>query len=157
MQKLLIALAPLLFRYRFSLKIALVITQKSMKRFSGWGSKAIQPYRSLHWFSVPEGKKLKFSGKNPSWLSRWGRPWLLDHKPYRKQLPTEDELKQWFTYPDTGIATMGGWNNTLWIDIDAKHFNCATYLRITPDLLLIHISRRFYGRNDLNGQCSYTQ
>ncbi|MBI4783044.1 MAG: hypothetical protein HY785_17235 [Oscillatoriophycideae cyanobacterium NC_groundwater_1537_Pr4_S-0.65um_50_18] len=48
-------------------------------------------------------------------------PVLLDHKPYQQRLPTEDELKLCFTHPDTGIATMGGWNNTLWIDIDAKH------------------------------------
>jgi hypothetical protein len=72
---------------------------------------------------VPKGKKLRFSGKNPSWLSRWGQPCLLDHKLYQERLPTDDELKQWFSHVDTGIATMGGWNSTLWIDIDAKRFN----------------------------------
>lgn len=65
----------------------------------------------------------QFCGKNPSYLDSWGYPKLIYHIPYQRHLPTKEEIRAWFVNPETGIATMGGWQSTVWIDVDSKHFN----------------------------------
>ena len=37
-------------------------------------------------------------------------------------MPTTEELKRWFEHPQVGIATLGGWQQTVWVDLDAKCF-----------------------------------
>ena len=66
--------------------------------------------------------KLLYSGKNPSYLDRYARAVLVSHIQFQHRLPRQDELKRWFAHEATGVATLGGWQNTVWIDIDRKHF-----------------------------------
>lgn len=63
-----------------------------------------------------------FSGKNPSYLDANGTPHLVNHQKYQKRLPTDKELKLWFANPLNGVGTLGGWNDTIWIDFDVKQF-----------------------------------
>jgi hypothetical protein len=63
-----------------------------------------------------------FTGKNPSYLDRNGVPHLVFHTDYQHRLPTDQELKTWFVHPNTGVGTLGSWNNTIWLDIDLKQF-----------------------------------
>jgi len=64
----------------------------------------------------------KYCGKNPSYLDPWSIPQSVNHTAYQRRLPTTSELKAWFVCPQTGVATLGGWENTVWIDVDSKHF-----------------------------------
>lgn len=64
-----------------------------------------------------------FTGKNPSYLDSHGKPHLVNHAVYQNRCPTEQELQRWFRKPETGIGTLGGWNNTWWIDLDSKRFS----------------------------------
>jgi hypothetical protein len=64
-----------------------------------------------------------YTGKNPSYLDSKGKPHLINHRQYQKRLPNEQELKVWFANPNNGIGTLGGWNNTIWLDFDTKHFD----------------------------------
>lgn len=64
-----------------------------------------------------------FTGKNPSYLDQAGEPHLLFHTNYQEKLPQDWELKRWFANPANGIGTLGGWNDTSWIDFDAKNFD----------------------------------
>ena len=77
--------------------------------------------------------KLLYSGKNPSYLDRYARATLVNHMQFQYRLPRRDELKRWFAHEATGVATMGGWQQTVWIDIDRKHFPtteaCSTVVR----------------------------
>jgi Bifunctional DNA primase/polymerase, N-terminal len=66
--------------------------------------------------------KPKFTGKNPSWLTAWGKPILIRHGEHKAKPPVVDVMKRWFAHPDTGIATAAGGQNVVWIDIDAKLF-----------------------------------
>jgi len=66
--------------------------------------------------------KLLYSGKNPSYLNRYAKAVLVNHMQFQHRLPRQDELKRWFAHEATGVATLGGWQNTVWIDIDRKHF-----------------------------------
>ena len=63
-----------------------------------------------------------YTGKNPSYLDQNGKPHLVNHKQYQNRLPSEQELTKWFTNPSNGIGTLGGWNNTIWLDFDLKQF-----------------------------------
>lgn len=63
-----------------------------------------------------------FTGKNPSYLDGNGVPHLVFHGDYQHRLPTDQELKTWFVNPNTGVGTLGGWNNTIWLDLDVKQF-----------------------------------
>jgi len=63
-----------------------------------------------------------FTGKNPSYLDPDGKPHLINHRHYQSKLPTADELVNWFTNPANGVGTLGGWNNTIWLDFDLKQF-----------------------------------
>ncbi len=63
-----------------------------------------------------------YTGKNPSYLDRGGKPHLLNHRKYQNQLPTKQERKDWFANPLNGIGTLGGWNDTYWSDLDNKQF-----------------------------------
>lgn len=71
--------------------------------------------------AVVKGKRL-YSGKNPSYLDRYARATLVNHRQFQYRLPRRDEIKRWFQHEATGVATMGGWQQTIWIDIDRKHF-----------------------------------
>ncbi|BAY26162.1 hypothetical protein NIES2100_59750 [Calothrix sp. NIES-2100] len=64
-----------------------------------------------------------FTGKNPSYLDKDGKPHLINHSKYQNELPTDKELEEWFVHPDNGIGTLGGWNNTIWLDFDTKNFD----------------------------------
>ncbi len=67
-----------------------------------------------------------YTGKNPSYLSSGGKPHLLNHRKYQNQLPTEQECNKWFANPLNGIGTLGGWNDTYWLDLDNKQFARAS-------------------------------
>ena len=83
-----------------------------------------------------------FTGKNPSYLDKDGNPHLVNHQKYQAELPTKEEFKVWFANPNNGIGTLGGWNNTVWLDFDTKHFDSVevfnetiqTYLNTYPHL-----------------------
>ena len=70
-----------------------------------------------------------FTGKNPSYLDSSGKPHLVNHRQYQNQRPSADNLTQWFAHPLNGVGTLGGWNNTVWLDFDVKQFageeNCT--------------------------------
>jgi hypothetical protein len=63
-----------------------------------------------------------YTGKNPSYLDRTGLPHLLNHRQYQNRLPNKHELEAWFANPSNGVGTLGGWNNTVWLDFDVKQF-----------------------------------
>lgn len=63
-----------------------------------------------------------FTGKNPSYLDRNGIPHLVNHRQYQNSLPSDRQLKEWFANPANGVGTLGGWNNTVWLDFDVKQF-----------------------------------
>jgi len=63
-----------------------------------------------------------FTGKNPSYLDPSGKPHLVNHRQYQNQLPSDRELREWFANPLNGVGTLGGWNNTIWLDLDLKQF-----------------------------------
>ncbi len=63
-----------------------------------------------------------YTGKNPSYLDHNGIPHLLNHRHYRKRLPQKNEIDVWFANPLNGVGTLGGWNNTVWLDFDVKQF-----------------------------------
>lgn len=62
-----------------------------------------------------------FTGKNPSYFHKQ-QPRLLRHRVYTERLPTAEEIKRWFEHPQVGVATLGGWQQTVWVDLDAKCF-----------------------------------
>ncbi len=63
-----------------------------------------------------------YTGKNPSYLDRDGTPHLVVHRRYQDQLPSDKERSCWFANPANGIGTLGGWNDTVWLDFDVKKF-----------------------------------
>lgn len=67
--------------------------------------------------------KLLFTGKNPSYLDANNEPHLVFHSNYQNVLPTQSERDKWFANPLNGVGTLGGWNNTVWIDFDVKNFD----------------------------------
>ena len=67
--------------------------------------------------------KPAFTGKNPSYLNIHGFPHLLPHRKYQYQLPEQHEIDRWFSNPNNGVMTMGGWGNIYWIDIDVKCYS----------------------------------
>ena len=64
-----------------------------------------------------------FTGKNPSYLDQNGIPQLINHREYQKRLPNKNELAVWFKHQSNGVGTLGGWNNTAWLDFDVKQFS----------------------------------
>jgi hypothetical protein len=64
-----------------------------------------------------------FTGKNPSYLDKAGVPHLINHREYQKRLPNNNELAVWFKHQSNGVGTLGGWNNTAWLDFDVKQFS----------------------------------
>src|ERR671933_1659320 len=63
-----------------------------------------------------------YTGKNPSFIDAAGNPHLINHREYQKRLPKAHEIKAWFANPCNGVGTLGGWNNTVWLDFDVKQF-----------------------------------
>src|SRR5919202_63488 len=63
-----------------------------------------------------------YTGKNPSFIDAAGNPHLINHRKYQKRLPKAHEIKAWFANPCNGVGTLGGWNNTVWLDFDVKQF-----------------------------------
>lgn len=63
-----------------------------------------------------------FTGKNPSYLDEDGTPHLLNHRQYQNRLPSHSERQAWFAHPNNGVGTLGGWNDTVWLDFDLKQF-----------------------------------
>lgn len=74
-----------------------------------------------------------FTGKNPSFLDRHGRPHMLNHGSYAATPREElvDLIPHWFTHTNTGIGTLGN-NAIVPIDFDVKQFgsqeNCDCQL-----------------------------
>jgi phage/plasmid-associated DNA primase len=64
-----------------------------------------------------------YTGKNPSYLDKEGKPHLVNHRQYQNRLPREKELRAWFANPLNGTGTLGGWHNTVWLDLDVKKFS----------------------------------
>ena len=93
-----------------------------------------------------------FIGKNPSYLDGAGKAHLINHRKYQRRLPDKKELKAWFANPYNGVGTLGGWNNTVWLDFDVKKFpsqqECdAAVLKILerPELQKTFIERSHSG------------
>jgi len=64
-------------------------------------------------------------GKIPSYFVN-SKAKLLAHQQLglHDRLPTEEELKLWFSDPRVGIGTFGSSDGlTCWVDFDVKHFN----------------------------------
>ncbi|WP_228052741.1 bifunctional DNA primase/polymerase [Nodosilinea sp. LEGE 07298] len=66
-----------------------------------------------------------FTGKNPSYLDGRGIPHLVYHHHYQNRLPTQQELRQWFAHPQTGVGSLGGHQGLAWIDFDTKGFESS--------------------------------
>lgn len=66
--------------------------------------------------------KPAFTGKNPSYLDKNGKPRMLCHKTYQNRMPTQEERDLWFENPQNGVGVLGreGFRN---LDIDRKHFD----------------------------------
>lgn len=64
----------------------------------------------------------RFFGKNPSYLSKYGTARICTHGKFQEQLPTEQELKEFFCNPNTGVGTLGGHAGVIWLDFDAKNY-----------------------------------
>lgn len=62
-----------------------------------------------------------FTGKNPSYLNRDGKPKIISHGKYQKTNPTPDELKNWFASPLNGIGILHQ-QGEFSLDLDRKHF-----------------------------------
>lgn len=118
----------------------------------GYPPLPIAPYHDPHQYPklpiIPNTEPLpRFTGKNPSYLNFNGYPSLIKHQDFQHRLPSSSEIKCWFCDPRTGIATMGGWNNTVWLDFDVHRFqsieDCRTileaYLEFAPCLKLTFI------------------
>ncbi|MGG6265367.1 hypothetical protein ACQ4M3_24700 [Leptolyngbya sp. AN03gr2] len=113
----------------------------------GYPPLPIAPYQDPYQYPklpiIPNTEPLpRFTGKNPSYLNFNGHPCLIKHQDFQHRLPSFRKVKQWFCDPRTGIATMGGWNNTVWLDFDVHRFqsidDCWTilqaYLEFAPCL-----------------------
>lgn len=76
------------------------------------------------WQYCPIDKELnpipKFTGKNPSFLDRDGSPRICLHGNYQDRLPTEQELRKFFCHAATGVGTLGGHSEIVWLDFDTK-------------------------------------
>lgn len=66
------------------------------------------------------------SGKNPSFLRRDGKPYLVRHSDFQARLPTWEQLQLFFAHPAVGIATLGGHQGIVWLDFDAKCYPSQT-------------------------------
>jgi hypothetical protein len=93
-----------------------------------------------------------YTGKNPSYLDKDGVPHLVNHRQYQDWLPSEKELETWFAHPANGVGTLGGRNNTAWLDFDVKQFSSqeecdAAVLKILerPELQQTFIERSHSG------------
>ena len=64
----------------------------------------------------------KYTGKNPSYISPSGLCQLVNHRAYQSRLPSNKEVELWYACFANGIGTLGGWNNTIWLDFDTKQF-----------------------------------
>lgn len=64
----------------------------------------------------------KFTGKNPSYINPSGLCQLVNHRAYQSRLPSNKEIELWYANSANGIGTLGGWNNTIWLDFDTKQF-----------------------------------
>jgi hypothetical protein len=113
----------------------------------GYPPLPIAPYQDPHQYPklpiIPNTEPLpRFTGKNPSYLNSHGQPRLVKHQDFQHRRPSSSEIKRWFCDGRTGIATMGGWNNTVWLDFDVQRFqsikDCQTilqaYLEFAPCL-----------------------
>jgi hypothetical protein len=94
-----------------------------------------------------------YTGKNPSYLDSTGVPHLINHREYQNRLPHSSELEVWFKHPSNGVGTLGGWNNTTWLDFDVKQFpsqhECdAAVLKI---LLAAKLQQTFIERSHSGG------
>ncbi len=82
------------------------------------------------------------SGKNPSFLGRDGKPYLVQHGEFHDRLPTFEQLKVFFAHPDVGIATLGGHQGIVWLDFDAKCYpspaDCDCDVQQVLERLLAH-------------------
>jgi hypothetical protein len=85
--------------------------------------------------------KQLYTGKNPSYLDQEGKPHLVFHTQYQNRLPSNQELKKWLSNPFNGIGTLGGWNNTVWLDFDIKQFASPDECDKAAELTILKIQQ----------------
>ncbi|MCA1992873.1 MAG: DUF3987 domain-containing protein, partial [Coleofasciculus sp. S288] len=99
------------------------------------------------WDHCPLSADLKpiplFTGKNPSYLDKNGIPHLVNHRQYQHRLPSKKELDLWFAHPSNGIGTLGGWNDTVWLDFDVKKFSSQSECDTAVQSILSRIRHSF--------------
>ena len=94
-----------------------------------------------------------YTGKNPSFIDAEGNPRLINHRKYQKRLPKRSEIKAWFTNPSNGVGTLGGWNNTVWLDFDVKQFPTQEECDAAANSILKHsqLQQTFIERSHSGG------
>lgn len=83
-----------------------------------------------------------YTGKNPSYLDKNGKPCPISHKIYQDRMPTQEELDLWFENPQNSVGGLGR-EGFRYLDIDRKNFEsqeaCDQYfgqlLERKPELL----------------------
>lgn len=66
--------------------------------------------------------KLKFTGKNPSYLDENDIPHTVSHGKYQKRQPTKEELDTWFANPLNGVGSLGS-DKWAFVDLDRHKFD----------------------------------
>jgi len=99
------------------------------------------PLKDKNGDPVPDAKnggyKSAFSGKNPSFLVRDGKPCFVAHSKFKDRLPSDSEVSEWWgAGQPTGIGTLGGWNGVVWVDIDSKNFDNQASAEAAYDRIL---------------------
>ncbi|WP_225887054.1 bifunctional DNA primase/polymerase [Nodosilinea nodulosa] len=84
--------------------------------------RGIYDHVECHWQDGQLRPNPLFTGKNPSYLDGHGIPHLVFHHHFQNRLPTQQELRQWFVHPQTGVGSLGGHQGLAWIDFDTKGF-----------------------------------
>ena len=79
----------------------------------------------IEWSKEKDVPVPRFTGKNPSYLDKNGIPHTVNHHHYQNEHPTQKDLDLWFANDLNGIGTLGGWNNTVWLDFDVKQFESS--------------------------------
>lgn len=93
---------------------------------NGFPPLPVAPKQKDHIYEINPGKRGKvkslFTGKNPSYLNTKGSPEMVYHGENQEAMPTDQDIKTWFSNPLNGIGTLGS-EKLKWIDWDLKNFN----------------------------------
>ena len=126
---------------------------------SPWKYHKIDPGNAKQgvWSHCPVTAELQpvplYTGKNPSYIDEKGQPHLINHRRYQKRLPKRSEIKAWFINPSNGVGTLGGWNNTVWLDFDVKQFSTQEECDAAASSILKHseLQQTFIERSHSGG------